>query len=431
MIKKRIISWGLAFAFAFALAPAPAIITANAQASGFTPITGWDMMAELGVGYTFANTTEARPWPVWHTSGWVINNPLDFETCWGQPKIERESFQRLAERGFSSYRMCVTWTPHLTAGGTINPIWMNRIQELVDWALDAGLYVILNTHHEEELYWLIRDGKHSEAKAHLTNIWAQIAEHFKDYPETLIFEIMNEPMLKEHYNSGENIWIHDPDGTVNRVLRDTVNKLNADALDVIRKSGGNNVRRVVMLCVPGAHPAALPYMEVPDDPYIMLGTFGYGSFINERTIPLITAWLDKGVGFVNKEDTAGAYGHPAATPANVRAHFGRLAELGIPSFWFAASHDRESDTAFLWRQNNTWLNVSLMNALFDAYQGFKPLEALPQKADTFATTDALNILRHVAGTAALTSEQRTRYGLGDDISTADALLILRKIAGVI
>jgi endo-1,4-beta-xylanase len=47
-----------------------------------------------------------------------------------------------------------------------------------------------------------------------------------------------------------------------------------------------------------------------------------------------------------------------------------------------------------------------------------------------STTDALNILRHVAGVSALTNEQRARYGLGSDITAADALAVLRTVAGL-
>ncbi|MDR2559107.1 MAG: glycoside hydrolase family 11 protein [Oscillospiraceae bacterium] len=60
-----------------------------------------------------------------------------------------------------------------------------------------------------------------------------------------------------------------------------------------------------------------------------------------------------------------------------------------------------------------------------------PPEPIPSPApSTLTTADALNILRHIAGVAQLTSEQRTRYGLSGEITTADALSILRIIAGI-
>ncbi|MCL1808040.1 MAG: cellulase family glycosylhydrolase [Oscillospiraceae bacterium] len=363
-MKKRFLSLVLTLAILLAFVPAATTQT-EAVMTVFNPITGWDMMEKLGLGYTFANTTEARPWP---DSNWFLD---DTETCWGQPKIEEQHFQSVAQKGFDSYRLCVSWTPHMDTNYQISEVWMDRIQQLADWALDAGLNVVLNTHHEEELYWLIRDGEYEKAKTHLTALWKQVAERFKDYPETLVFEIMNEPMLKEYYDSPEDIWIHDADGQVNKVLRDTVNKLNKDALEVIRKSGGNNARRVVMLCVPGAHPDALPYMEVPDDdPYIMLSTFGYEGFLNKGTLPLVIEWLNKGVGFVNKEDKVGAYEYPA-TVENMMLHFGRLAELGIPSFYFSVSNNADEGDFFI-RHTGEWINQPLLDALFKAHEAFAP-----------------------------------------------------------
>jgi uncharacterized repeat protein (TIGR02543 family) len=365
VMKKRIISLILTLALVVGLTP---VTTLPASASNFNPITGWDMMAKLGVGYTFACTTEAR-WFPWHQIEYKPSNPLDYQTYWGQPIIEQWHFQSIAMKGFDSYRLCVSWTPHLDNDGKITPVWINRIQELADWALDAGLNVIINTHMEEELYYLIRDGKYTEARTHLNNLWSQIATRFKDYPETLIFEIMNEPNLKDFYDSNDGKWIHDENGQVDRVLRDTVNKLNTDALEVIRKSGGNNDKRVVMLCVPGADPVALPYMTVPEnDPYIMLGTFGYDDFINDDTIPLIQAWLDKGIGFVNKEDVPGAIARAPITNLTeyTKSHFGRLAKMGIPSFWFGFSRPDDTEV-LLYRQTGEWKNKALLDALFTAY----------------------------------------------------------------
>ncbi|MCL2019945.1 MAG: cellulase family glycosylhydrolase [Oscillospiraceae bacterium] len=410
---KRIFSSILTIAFVFTLVSAM-----SASASTFTPVTGWDMTQRLGAGITFGNTTEARAWP-WDT-GW---NPQDTETCWGQPRIERRHLQAAADRGFDSYRLCVTWTPHIDAEGKISKQWSDRIKQLVDWSLDAGLNVIINTHHEEELYYMIRDGKYEDAKKHLSNIWTQVAEQFKNYPETLIFEIMNEPNIKDHYGADDDKWINDENGQVDRTLRETVNKLNADILSIIRASGGNNDRRVVMLCVPGAHPDALPYMSVPEnDPYIVLGVFGYDAFINDDTIPLIQAWLDKGVGVVNKEDAPGSIARKRISDLEsyTKSHFGRLADMGVPSFWFTGS---PSPHQLFDRKTREWKNESLLNAYLAAYEKKSDSEKL-------TTTDALNILKSVVGSLTLTAEQFANYDTNGDgkVDTADALMILKIVA---
>lgn len=377
-MRKKIFAAVLIFAMVF---PLMSVITASA--SDFTPVTGWDMMERLGIGYTFANTTEARPWPRENRAV----NAQTAENSWGQPRIQGRHFDSVAAMGFDSYRLCVTWTTHMDANFNIDPAWMNRVQQLVDYALDAGLYVILNTHHEEELYWLIRDGELDAAEEHLNALWTQIAARFADYSERLIFEILNEPNLLDYYG-GPGDWVH-RGGRVYRPLVDRVNHLNASALEVIRNSGGNNAQRVVIFGVPGAHPDALPYMQVPaDDPYIMLGFFGYGSYGHNfdaltRTVQRV---LDRGIAVVNKEDnTAANWGGLPLTGSLERrtlGQFSRWAQMGVPSIWFAScrstkygyagsavSDAQEAlDAAFFNRVTGEWDDNATLRAIFAAYE---------------------------------------------------------------
>jgi len=332
----------------------------------FTPVTGLEMMDKLGLGITFALTTESRRWP------WMPepegNKPMDSELCFGQPKIEERHFKAAAMKGFDSYRMCVTWTPHMDEHAVIGDEWLDRIQQLADWALGAGLNVVINTMHEEELYWLIRDGEYEAAKKHLTALWSQIAERFKEHPNTLIFEIMNEPNLLEHYQ-GAGEWIT-VNGQISRKLCETVNALNKDALDVIRQSGGNNDKRVVMFCVPGGSPLALPYMEVPkEDPHIMVGVFGYddSNSLEEGILPPMRDWLAKGVAVVNKEDNCWS------DVAHTKKHYELLAGMGVPSFYFssfyfsAIGESGSKDIGFLDLTTGEWHNKPLLELFFAAY----------------------------------------------------------------
>lgn len=349
-MNKRFLS--IALALALLLAFVPAVTAPVVAADTFTPVTGWDMMKKLGVGITFANTTEARYWP------WTDATTVGPEICWGQPLIEQWHLESAALKGFDSYRLCVSWTPHMDENYNIDPAWMNRIQEVVDWALDAGLNVVMNTHHEEELYWLIRDGEYDAAKKHLTALWTQVAERFKGYSEDLVFEIMNEPNLLEHYQ-GNGEWITE-NGQISQKLCDTVSKLNADALKVIRNSGGNNDKRVVMICLPGAHAVTIPYMDIPDDPYIIVGAFGYeGGFFNDNEItPIIQKLLNSGIGFVNKEDNIAA---------NPKDHYKKLADMGVPSFYFTGGAAKHEEGQLIDRVTGQWIDTPILDALLAAY----------------------------------------------------------------
>jgi endoglucanase len=57
--------------------------------------------------------------------------------------------QQFAADGHNSIRIAVTWTSHTGPAPTytVDPAWMNRVQQVVVWAERAGLYVMLNMHH--------------------------------------------------------------------------------------------------------------------------------------------------------------------------------------------------------------------------------------------------------------------------------------------
>ena len=92
--------------------------------------------------------------------GWNLGNTFDAfnpndptegdETAWGSPRITKEFIKEIKKQGFKSIRIPITWDKRI--GGapdyTINPDWMNRVQQVVDWSLKEGLYVMINVHHD-------------------------------------------------------------------------------------------------------------------------------------------------------------------------------------------------------------------------------------------------------------------------------------------
>ena len=87
--------------------------------------------------------------------GWNLGNTLDAtpsETSWGNPLATQELIQQIAAQGFKSIRLPVTWDTGNRVGPapdyTIDPAWLDRVQQVVDWSLDAGLHVMLNLHHD-------------------------------------------------------------------------------------------------------------------------------------------------------------------------------------------------------------------------------------------------------------------------------------------
>ncbi|MFA5240259.1 MAG: glycoside hydrolase family 5 protein [Phycisphaerae bacterium] len=120
-----------------------------------------------------------------------IGNALDAprEGEWGVT-IKEEYFKIIKDAGFDSVRLPCRWSNHALkeAPYTIDEAFFKRVDWAVNNALKNNLYVMLNMHHYVELY---KDPL--PEKERFMALWTQIAEHYKDYPDTLTLEIFNEP----------------------------------------------------------------------------------------------------------------------------------------------------------------------------------------------------------------------------------------------
>ena len=104
------------------------------------------------------------------TFGWNLGNTLDVcqadrdgdgkinehveagekvdETLWGNPKATKDLFTSLKKNGVNAVRIPVTWRDHMDSDGNIDREWMDRVQQVVDYAYSQGMYVIINVHHD-------------------------------------------------------------------------------------------------------------------------------------------------------------------------------------------------------------------------------------------------------------------------------------------
>lgn len=160
------------------------------------------------------------------------------ETLWGNPKATKELFQVLWDSGVNAVRIPVTWRDHIDEAGNISESWMNRVREVVDYAYDLGMVVIINIHHDgggdpNFGAWICHAATDYEGTlSRYKTLWGQIAECFQNYGERLIFESMNEVgfdslPLSEAY--------------------ETLNNLNREFTELIRSSGGNNPKRHLLI----------------------------------------------------------------------------------------------------------------------------------------------------------------------------------------
>lgn len=198
------------------------------------------------------------------TFGWNLGNTLDVcqadrdgdgkinehveagekvdETLWGNPKATKDLFTSLKKNGVNAVRIPVTWRDHMDSDGNIDREWMDRVQQVVDYAYSQGMYVIINVHHDgggdpKFGAWIIEESQndYNTFLKKYKNVWKQIAERFKNYSDYLIFESMNEVGFDTLYNKNK------------ADAYNLINKINQDFVDIIRATGGNNAKRHLLI----------------------------------------------------------------------------------------------------------------------------------------------------------------------------------------
>ena len=209
-------------------------------------MTSIEMIRAMGNGINLGNTLEAYN----HNSYIYGSDPDGFETVWGQPYTTAEMIQGMKDAGFDTLRIPVAWTNGMNfeeGDYTIDERLMNRVETVVNYALDAGMYVIVNDHWDGGWWGMfgaedtaVRD----KALEMYKSMWSQIGEHFKDYSYRLIFESANEEL-------GDRLNDKDITGSQGVLSKDecyeTTNMINSEFVKLIRSQGGNNADRFLLI----------------------------------------------------------------------------------------------------------------------------------------------------------------------------------------
>lgn len=220
--------------------------------------TSAEIVDDIKVGWNLGNTLES------YNTG---KSGLSTETGWGNMKTTEKMIIGVKDAGFNAIRIPVTWDEHMD-GDKIQQDWLGRVREVVDYAYNNDMYVILNMHHDDYIWFDPNDSEYAGDSAKLISIWEQIAAEFKDYGDRLLFEGMNEP--RTIGSSAE--WMG---GTP--AEREIVNKYEQDFVDTVRKSGGNNSERTLIVTsyAASAEDAAMNDVVVPYDNHVIVSLHYY------------------------------------------------------------------------------------------------------------------------------------------------------------
>jgi len=179
------------------------------------------------------------------------------EGGWNNGPAQKYYFEDYKKAGFQTVRIPVRWDKHTgtTPPYAIDVSWLNRVEQIVDWALEQNLFVIVNAHHED---WFYAD--YNLHKTRFDSIWSQIATRFQNKSDSLLFELVNEPTVE---------------GDVGPSV-DEINELNTRLISIIRKT---NPTRIIVYSGNGwSNLEQLQQAAIPDDEYIMAYYHSYDPY---------------------------------------------------------------------------------------------------------------------------------------------------------
>jgi endoglucanase len=308
----------------------------------FNDITAVDLVADIKIGWNLGNSFDAHD----NQEGWFPSNLSGMETAWGNPVTTRQNIDAIKNAGFNTIRIPVTWYKVLDKNFNIRENWLARVTEVVNWAEANDMYIIINTHHDESIF-RFTDREIERALIIFGRVWEQIAFQFQNYNEKLIFEALNEPRTKgvPHEWSGGNA-----------EERNNLNKYYQLFVDIVRESGGNNDKRILMVntYAASANQNAMDGLVIPKDPQenkIIVSIHAYVPFFYAHEFPGVDDWasgpindvmtrayntfISKGIPVVMGEFAVRRERHDTARAAEwAEFYVSEARKRGIPCIWW-------------------------------------------------------------------------------------------------
>ncbi len=223
-------------------------------------ISTMEVVEEMGIGINLGNTFEScGDW----IAQWGDGTPNSYETAWGSPTITQDMIEGIADAGFGVVRIPVAWSNLMATDGTytISKDYEARVKEVVEWALDTDMYVIMNLHWDGG--WLENlPTDYDNVMAKYSAIWTQLCAAFGDYGDKLIFESQNEEL------GWQTVW-NQWGGTEGKDRAYSLcNAVNQKFVDIVRQSGANNEKRHLLI---SGYNTAIDLtcdalFKMPDDP---------------------------------------------------------------------------------------------------------------------------------------------------------------------
>ncbi len=224
----------------------PAVEGANTAVFSNMDLTGMnaiELSYYMGNGINLGNTFEA-------TSSGKNASVSTYERAWGQPLTTEAMIKGYKAAGFDTLRIPVAWTntmDFMKDDFEINQDYLERVAQVVQWALDAEMFVVLNDHWDSG--WWAMFGSSDPATVEkawkiYTEMWTRVSTYFRNYSDMLIFESANEELGNNLNNNGS--WPDSGSLTADKQYKLT-HDINQKFVDIVRNTGGNNDDRFLLI----------------------------------------------------------------------------------------------------------------------------------------------------------------------------------------
>jgi endoglucanase len=262
---------------------------------------------------------------------------------------------------------------------------MAKVQQVATWANDAGMYAIVNTHHDADKQWILFNdpgattlsaANQARITAEISAVWTQIATAFQSYGDHLIFECFNEPHGDVNgYGGGD------------APSRAVLNAYLVACMNAIRGTAGDNTTRYVMVQGLGAASVQVSIQAVVipnNDPDVLFSVHNYFpyAFANGMTTTWGTAasdytdmssavqqvvnWLPPTTGIVMGEWGSISADDLSSRVAHAAAYAQDVTVAGMAPVWW----DDGGMFVLLNRHSSppSWQYPTILSAIFSGYQ---------------------------------------------------------------
>lgn len=214
-------------------------------------------MSRMGLGWNYGNSLDqAIDTSKMSDEEKAKVNVKYCETSANNLALTQKNVDTLKQYGFRNVRIPVAWSNLMDISEdkmtyTINEGYLQRVEQVINYCLNDGMYAIVNIHYDGDWWGQFGDADESvrkQAWARFRQIWTQVSNRYRDYSDRLIFESANEE-LGDRLNDN---WVKRDTNNKTGVLTvdeqyETMNKINQEFVNIVRQSGGNNEKRYLLI----------------------------------------------------------------------------------------------------------------------------------------------------------------------------------------